>query len=202
MQRIRTLRIRGLQHFYGTGELRKQVLFDNQLDRVRGEIVIMTGPSGFGQNHAAHADRRPAHRARRQAQVLGRELSGLAAHELVNGPPRHRLHLSGPQSLRLADGPAERHDGDGAVSHDAGGNARTAGDGVLTRLGLATTACTTSPHSLSGGQKQRVAIARALAHRPADPLGRRTDRRARREIGARRGDVVPRSSPKKTRRRC
>mgnify|MGYP000022212404 CR=1 FL=1 len=41
--------VEGLQHFYGAGEARKQVLFDNQLRIGRGEIVIMTGPSGSGK---------------------------------------------------------------------------------------------------------------------------------------------------------
>src|SRR5215470_13472607 len=47
--RVRTLRVRGLQHHYGEGDLRKQVLFDNNLDVYEGEIVIMTGPSGSGK---------------------------------------------------------------------------------------------------------------------------------------------------------
>ena len=43
------LRARGLNHYFGEGELRKQVLFDNNLEVARGEIVIMTGPSGSGK---------------------------------------------------------------------------------------------------------------------------------------------------------
>ena len=35
-----TIEIRNLQHFYGQGELRKQVLFDNNLMVAAGEIVI------------------------------------------------------------------------------------------------------------------------------------------------------------------
>jgi putative ABC transport system ATP-binding protein len=38
-----------LQHFFGSGELRKQVLFDNNLTVYPGEIIIMTGPSGSGK---------------------------------------------------------------------------------------------------------------------------------------------------------
>src|SRR3954463_6314142 len=45
----RVIRIRGLNHFYGRGETRKQVLFDNQFDAYAGQIVIMTGPSGSGK---------------------------------------------------------------------------------------------------------------------------------------------------------
>ncbi len=38
-----------LQHFYGYGELQKQVLYDNSLEIYPGEIIIMTGPSGSGK---------------------------------------------------------------------------------------------------------------------------------------------------------
>ena len=41
--------VRQLDHAFGTGELRKQVLFDNELAVYPGEIVIMTGPSGSGK---------------------------------------------------------------------------------------------------------------------------------------------------------
>jgi len=38
-----------LNHYYGANELRKQTLFDINLDIYSGEIVIMTGPSGSGK---------------------------------------------------------------------------------------------------------------------------------------------------------
>ncbi len=38
-----------VQHHYGQGELRKQVLYDNCLTAYPGEIIIMTGPSGSGK---------------------------------------------------------------------------------------------------------------------------------------------------------
>lgn len=41
--------IDGLRHSYGSGALRKQVIFDVSLDLQPGEIVIMTGPSGSGK---------------------------------------------------------------------------------------------------------------------------------------------------------
>jgi putative ABC transport system ATP-binding protein len=40
---------RGLNHYFGQGELRKQTLFEINLDIDAGEIVIMTGPSGSGK---------------------------------------------------------------------------------------------------------------------------------------------------------
>ncbi len=38
-----------LNHYFGEGELRKQALFDINLDIYPGEIIIMTGPSGSGK---------------------------------------------------------------------------------------------------------------------------------------------------------
>ena len=45
-----------LDHFFGTGELRKQVLFDINLAIAAGEIIILTGPSGSGENNPAVAN--------------------------------------------------------------------------------------------------------------------------------------------------
>ena len=41
--------IHNLDHYFGQGELKKQVLFDINLEINIGEIVIMTGPSGSGK---------------------------------------------------------------------------------------------------------------------------------------------------------
>jgi putative ABC transport system ATP-binding protein len=41
--------IRNLDHYFGQGDLRKQVLFDINLKLYSGEIVILTGPSGSGK---------------------------------------------------------------------------------------------------------------------------------------------------------
>ena len=41
--------IRNLNHYFGSGSLRKQILFDISVDLHPGEIVINTGPSGSGK---------------------------------------------------------------------------------------------------------------------------------------------------------
>jgi ABC-type lipoprotein export system ATPase subunit len=41
--------IRNLNHSYGSGGLKKQILFDVTADIQEGEIVIVTGPSGGGK---------------------------------------------------------------------------------------------------------------------------------------------------------
>src|SRR5215213_702755 len=43
------LRVRGVNHYFGTGDTRTQVLFDNNLEVMPGELVIMSGPSGSGK---------------------------------------------------------------------------------------------------------------------------------------------------------
>src|SRR5262249_34875405 len=41
--------VEGVSHHFGTGALRKQILFDIALAVAPGEIVILTGPSGSGK---------------------------------------------------------------------------------------------------------------------------------------------------------
>ncbi|PKM01621.1 MAG: sulfate ABC transporter ATP-binding protein, partial [Gammaproteobacteria bacterium HGW-Gammaproteobacteria-7] len=43
------IRIEGLNHHFGRGALRKQILFDINTEIPAGEIVIVTGPSGSGK---------------------------------------------------------------------------------------------------------------------------------------------------------
>src|SRR5690349_19553012 len=79
----RALRIRGLQHSFGEGELRKQVLFDNNLDVYEGEIVIMTGPSGSGKTTLLTLIGTLRSVQDGSLRVLGRELRGASTKELI-----------------------------------------------------------------------------------------------------------------------
>src|SRR5206468_1249121 len=40
------LRVKDVNHYFGAGETRKQVLTENAVTLMPGEMVIMTGPSG------------------------------------------------------------------------------------------------------------------------------------------------------------
>jgi putative ABC transport system ATP-binding protein len=160
----RVLRIRKLQHYYGEGELRKQVLFDNDLDVFRGEIVIMTGPSGSGKTTLLTLIGALRSVQEGSLQLLGRELRGASPNELVQIRRQigfifqaHNLFssLTARQNVRMA---LELN-----PSADRVMNQRSAD--MLGRLGLEHRVHY-KPSALSGGQKQRVAIARALVHRP------------------------------------
>jgi putative ABC transport system ATP-binding protein len=156
--------VRRVNHFFGTGELRKQTLFDNQLDLARGEIVVMTGPSGSGKTTLLTLI--GALRAVQEGEltVLGAELHALDPAGLVAFRQRvgfifqaHNLFgsLTAEQNVRMALdlGPLP--------SAEASRRARD----LLGELGLGDRVGYT-PARLSGGQRQRVAIARALANRP------------------------------------
>ena len=43
------IRVAGVNHYFGIGDGRSQVLFDNTIEIDRGQLIIMTGPSGSGK---------------------------------------------------------------------------------------------------------------------------------------------------------
>src|SRR5437879_5219490 len=81
--RARTLRIRGLQHYYGEGDMRKPVIFDNNLDVYEGEIAIMTGPSGSGKTTLLTLIGTLRSVQEGSLSALGRELLGATARERI-----------------------------------------------------------------------------------------------------------------------
>ena len=158
------IRIRDLQHYFGDGDLRKQVLFDNRLDVGRGEIVIMTGPSGSGKTTLLTLIGTLRRVQQGSVEVLDRQLFGASPEALIALRREigfifqaHNLFesLSAVQNVRMA---MELFDLDRAET------TRRATD-MLERLGLGHR-IGYKPDKLSGGQKQRVAIARGLVHGP------------------------------------
>jgi putative ABC transport system ATP-binding protein len=157
---------RNLQHYYGTGELRKQVLYDNTLDIYPGEIIIMTGPSGSGKTtlltligtlRRVQAGEltvldQPLHLASSPDLLKLRRQIGFIfqAHNLFDS-------LTATQNVRmaleLADPNASRRE------HTRRATEMLQAVGLGQRTGH-------KPKQLSGGQKQRVAIARGLVHQP------------------------------------
>ena len=158
------IRIGQLNHYFGEGEARKQVLFDNNLEIMPGEIVIMTGPSGSGKTTLLTLIGALRTVQEGLLEVRGQNLTGMSAEELVEVRrsigfifQAHNLFssLTAYQNVRMA---LQLHDWSAKEMHERVIE-------MLTAVGLSHR-IHYKPNSLSGGQRQRVAIARALAPRP------------------------------------
>ncbi len=160
------IQIQNLDHYFGKGELRKQVLFDINLEINSGEVVLMTGPSGSGKTTLLTLVSGLRSPQSGSCRILGKELVGASKAELVlarrnNGYifQAHNLHksLTAMQNVQMG---LEVH---GKYSQT---EMRNRAAEILSQVGLADR-LNYYPEKLSGGQKQRVAIARALVARPA-----------------------------------
>jgi len=160
------IRVEKLNHSYGKGALKKQILFDVSVEIHKGEIVIVTGPSGSGKTTMLTLVG-----ALRSAQegsvcILGKELLNAKPQTLEKVRrqigfifQQHNLlgALSALQNVELgirASGkyPRSEH--------------RERSQQMLNAVGLEDR-MHHKPDQLSGGQRQRVAIARALVSEPA-----------------------------------
>ena len=158
--------VHNLDHYFGEGELRKQVLFDINLEINRGEIVLMTGPSGSGKTTLLTLVSGLRSAQSGSLKVLGKELCGASTKELVQARRNngyifqaHNLHksLTAIQNVQMG---LEVH---GKYSRK---EMRDRAAKMLEQVGLGDH-LHYYPNKLSGGQKQRVAIARALVSHPA-----------------------------------
>jgi putative ABC transport system ATP-binding protein len=158
------VRVEGLNHYYGEGEARNQVLFGNRIEIPAGQLIVMTGPSGAGKTTLLTliGALRTAHEGR--IEVLGRDLSQLAGNGFVEVRrgigfifQMHNLFdaLSAFENVKMA---AQL---DNASAEDM----RQRSTDILQRLGLGHR-LHHRPRFLSGGERQRVAIGRALVNHP------------------------------------
>jgi putative ABC transport system ATP-binding protein len=157
--------IRNLNHYFGSGDLKKQVLYDICLDIYPGEIVIMTGPSGSGKTTLLTLMGGLRSAQEGSLQILGEEICGAPPKKLVELRRNigyifqaHNLltFLTARQNVRMS---LELHDRE----FDEDMDAKAAH--ILGQVGLADRV-DYYVDQLSGGQKQRVAIARALVAHP------------------------------------
>jgi putative ABC transport system ATP-binding protein len=157
--------VHNLDHYFGHDQLRKQVLFDINLEISEGEIVLMMGPSGSGKTTLLTLVGGLRSAQSGSLQVLGKELYGATARQLTEARRQHgyifqahNLHnsLTALQNVKM-----------GLEVHPqlslAEMKARSAE--MLNQVGLGDR-IQYYPADLSGGQKQRVAIARALVSHP------------------------------------
>lgn len=157
--------VRGLSHWFGSGEARKQVLFDVDLEVRRGELVVLMGASGSGKTTLLTLIGCLRQVEAGSVELLGRELGGASEAELVACRRQlgfifqaHNLHesLTALQNVHMGL----------AVHGDrVTGDGRAAARHVLGLVGLSERV-DYLPGNLSGGQKQRVAVARALVGNP------------------------------------
>ncbi len=163
-ERTPSVDIRDVNHYYGAGENRKQVLFHNNLQLYPGEIVIMTGPSGSGKTTLLTLIGALRSVQEGNVTILDRELKGLGRSEQERIRTNigfifqaHNLFesLTAHETIRLV---MQLHDYSRSqyVTRPAE---------ILTELGLADR-MHYKPENLSGGQRQRVAIGRALVNHP------------------------------------
>lgn len=159
------IRIRGLDHVFGSAGSAKQILFDIELEVARGEIVLLMGPSGCGKTTILTLAGALRSAQTGSVRTLGAELVGADQDTLIAVRRRigfiyqaHNLHesLTALQNVRMG---LEVH-GPGRLT-----DWRNTCEAVLRDVGLQEWA-DAYPAKLSGGQKQRVSIARALVARP------------------------------------
>jgi putative ABC transport system ATP-binding protein len=157
--------VRGLDHWFGEGEARKQALFAVDLALERGRLTVLVGPSGSGKTTLLTLIGCLRRVQEGSIRLLGTELAGADEELLVRCRRRlgfifqaHNLHdsLTAMQNVRM--GLAVHGPPAAAAWRDACGH-------LLTLLGLQDR-LDYLPANLSGGQKQRVAIARALVGNP------------------------------------
>lgn len=165
--------VHNLNHYFGEGALKKQVLFNINLEIQSGEIVIMTGPSGSGKTTLLTLMGGLRSSQEGSLKILGQEMCQASKQQLVLIRRQigyvfqaHNLmkFLTAKDNVRMS---LELHDE--YLNQDMDGKAIA----MLETVGLGDFA-NHYPENLSGGQKQRVAIARAPHQPTQDSFSRRT----------------------------
>jgi len=158
------VRVSEVNHYFGEGDSRNQVLFDNSIEIPAGQVVMMSGPSGSGKTTLLTLIGALRSVQEGRVELLGGDVTGLTEKELVfvrrDVGFIFQLHnlfhaLSAYENVQMAM----------QLGRIPGAEMRARGTAILARLGLGDRV-DYKPKALSGGQRQRVAVARALVNRP------------------------------------
>lgn len=165
MEQYPVITIQNLNHYFGQGSLKKQILFDINLKINSGEIIILMGQSGSGkttlltligglrsvQNGSLKVFDQELYRANNQRIIDTRRNIGyiFQAHNLLK-------FMTVMQNVQMS---TELHKNFSKKEAHARSKAMLEAVGLSHRLNY-------YPDDLSGGQKQRVAVARALVSHP------------------------------------
>ncbi|MFQ6547577.1 ATP-binding cassette domain-containing protein [Aestuariibius sp. 2305UL40-4] len=158
--------VQGLNHWFGSGEAKKQAIFDVHLEIEKGSLTVLMGPSGSGKTTVLTLMGCLRDVQEGSVKLLGNELNGSSEQTNVALRRRlgfifqaHNLHesLTARQNVRMGVEVHGRKDRDDAYDQAAAH--------MLTLVGLGDRV-DYLPGNLSGGQKQRVAVARALVSNP------------------------------------
>ena len=177
--------VAGLDHFYGTGKLKRQILTDINTDIRAGEIVILTGPSGSGKTTLLTLMGALRSAQKGSLNILDTQLCN-ARSSVMQAVRRQIGYIF--QSHNLLDALTAAQNV--AMSLHLHKNvsrrqARKMSEAMLDSVGLAEHMHKYGSE-LSGGQKQRVGIARALVASPrivlADEPTASLDRHSGRDV--------------------
>ena len=162
------VRIAGLNHFYGRGSLRKQILFDIETVISEGEIIIATGPPVQGRPRCSRSSARCVHPggAPRGAR---RTLTGAPKRKLEN--VRKRIgHLPAAQSSRRSHSHRERRAGSRGGPRHRGAALRARATEMLEAIdgrAFVSSPGAALPGSVSGWLSPALGQAVVLATNPA-----------------------------------
>lgn len=174
-----------VNHYFGSGALRKQILHDVTAAIHPGEIVIMTGPSGSGKTTLLTLIGGLRSTQEGSLRIFGQELRG-AGNEKLENIRKNIGYIF--QAHNLLDSITARQNVEMSLQlhpEFSAAEARQRAIETLRTVGLHQN-IESYPDQLSGGQKQRVAIARALAGDPrivlADEPTASLDRESGRDV--------------------
>lgn len=160
------LDIRGLNHWFGSGDARKKALFDINMTLERGSFTVLMGPSGSGKTTLLTLAGCLRGVEDGSVRLMGHELRDAPEAELTLLRQRlgfifqaHNLHESLTALQNVIMGVLVRPGVPDGLDRQAAARALDL-VGLSDRLHYL-------PANLSGGQKQRVAVARALVGNPA-----------------------------------